>query len=315
MIILVPVLADQPHNAHFNAAKTSACTLSSLLANTPTNTVPLTHQTLIPSFKNMPEDASSAETARKPLENHVQPRGPRGSNRNVTFSAAVFLLSYLLHALLSTSEAHAVHTSVSLYGLGPKLTSGQEAGPDADLIRDRASTKRPRRRHQVSRKSGRKASGIHSHRSVVPERLHVTLNDDLHLHLRHERVGAAGGGNSSDVIDTYEYDDVPGIWENRRVLNRESDNDRDGVPRWQRLPTAEEISRFKTLVRKTLACRKLPALTLALVKGGHVILTASLGHADPELQLPVLRSTRFAIGSLTKAFTATLVSEVLMRRK
>ena len=234
----------------------------------------------------------------------------------MTFSAVVFLVSFLIHSLPSASDAHAVLPPSSHRLLRPKLISGQEvAGPETELIRDGASTKRPRRRHQVSRKSGRKAKKTsQTRREVAPERLHVALNDDLTLH---GRVGATGSrGNSSDVIDTYEYDDIPGIWEiSRRLRNRGGGKDDDGSPPWQRLPTAEEISRFKTLVQQTLACRQLPALTLALVKKGRVLLTASLGHADPELHVPVSRSTRFAIGSLTKAFTATLVSEVLMRRK
>ncbi|KAK7098053.1 hypothetical protein V1264_004941 [Littorina saxatilis] len=119
--------------------------------------------------------------------------------------------------------------------------------------------------------------------------------------------------NDSDVIDVYAYDDVPGIWESRRPRSR-SKGQAGVLPKWQRLPTLENISRFKKLVQQTMACRQLPALTLALVKGGHVILTANLGHADPELHVPVTRSTRFAIGSLTKAFTSTVVSEVLWRR-
>ncbi|XP_076467633.1 uncharacterized protein LOC143298638 [Babylonia areolata] len=128
-----------------------------------------------------------------------------------------------------------------------------------------------------------------------------------------EGKGNFGIANGSDVAGGYKLDEVPAIWEILRVKNskvREEQN----LPVWQRLPTSEDVFRFKKLVQQTMACRKLPALTLALVKDGHVVLRANLGHADPEGRVPVSRSTRFAIGSLTKAFTSTLVSELLLRR-
>jgi CubicO group peptidase (beta-lactamase class C family) len=79
------------------------------------------------------------------------------------------------------------------------------------------------------------------------------------------------------------------------------------------MPTGEELAEFERLVRLTMRCRKMPALTLTLVKQGRVLLTATLGHADPYHHMAVSRDTRFAIGSLTKAFTATLVADRLKR--
>lgn len=88
----------------------------------------------------------------------------------------------------------------------------------------------------------------------------------------------------------------------------------DGDP-WQRLPSPEKVRVFERLVQMTMSCRHLSALTIALVKKQKVLMAKNLGHANPEKQIPVSTNTRFAIGSLTKAFTATVVTEILTRNK
>ncbi|KAL8570291.1 hypothetical protein ACOMHN_011313 [Nucella lapillus] len=161
------------------------------------------------------------------------------------------------------------------------------------------SPRRLRRRHLKSRIARRK---FENNRHEDLEILYVGLGD--------KREGKLDTGNGSDVVGSYKYNEIPAIWESLQA----NDKEQGATPKWRQLPTSEEISRFKKLVQQTMACRKLPALTLVLVKDGQVVLRANLGHADPENQVPVSRNTRFAIGSLTKAFTSTLVSELLMKR-
>ncbi|OFW29829.1 MAG: hypothetical protein A3H97_08790 [Acidobacteria bacterium RIFCSPLOWO2_02_FULL_65_29] len=50
-----------------------------------------------------------------------------------------------------------------------------------------------------------------------------------------------------------------------------------------------------------------PGAVLAIVRGEEVIFARGLGVADIEKKTPVTPDTPFFIGSVTKAFTATLV--------
>jgi len=52
---------------------------------------------------------------------------------------------------------------------------------------------------------------------------------------------------------------------------------------------------------------KLPGLSLAVLKGGKVILTRGLGFADLEKKTPVTPETAFEVGSITKQFTAAAI--------
>jgi len=54
-----------------------------------------------------------------------------------------------------------------------------------------------------------------------------------------------------------------------------------------------------------------PGLAIAVVRGDEVILARGLGFADLDKQVPVTPETLFAIGSSTKAFTATLVGTLV----
>ncbi|KAH9519298.1 hypothetical protein Btru_075205 [Bulinus truncatus] len=69
---------------------------------------------------------------------------------------------------------------------------------------------------------------------------------------------------------------------------------------------AREIDQF---VLHILPCHQSPALTLAIVKEGTVVLTKGYGFTSTNMSVNTTSKTRFAIGSLTKAFTATLVAK------
>jgi len=64
---------------------------------------------------------------------------------------------------------------------------------------------------------------------------------------------------------------------------------------------------FAAFVQKTLAEWKVPGAAVAVVRGGKVILAEGYGLRDVGNGLPVTPRTIFAIGSSSKAFTATAV--------
>jgi len=64
---------------------------------------------------------------------------------------------------------------------------------------------------------------------------------------------------------------------------------------------------FFAFVHKTLAEWKVPGVGVAVVKGGKVILAEGYGLRDVQNNLAVTPRTIFAIGSSSKAFTATAV--------
>ncbi|XP_041357397.1 uncharacterized protein LOC121374360 [Gigantopelta aegis] len=69
-----------------------------------------------------------------------------------------------------------------------------------------------------------------------------------------------------------------------------------------------EKEKIASLMKDVLACGKVPGLTVGVVKNGEVW-TRGFGKADLELDIDVdATTTRFAIGSLTKAFTTTLLA-------
>ncbi|HEX4953642.1 MAG TPA: serine hydrolase [Thermoanaerobaculia bacterium] len=75
----------------------------------------------------------------------------------------------------------------------------------------------------------------------------------------------------------------------------------------------QALEGFEAWVDAALAAWDVPALGLAIVKDGQVILVRGFGQRDREAGLPATENTLFAIGSSSKAFTtfvlATLVEE------
>ncbi|CAG5127508.1 unnamed protein product [Candidula unifasciata] len=72
----------------------------------------------------------------------------------------------------------------------------------------------------------------------------------------------------------------------------------------------EDIARdIHEFVLHLMDCHLSPALTLAVVKDGRVLLANGYGHTSINKSRAVTSETKFAIGSLTKAFTATLVAQ------
>lgn len=70
----------------------------------------------------------------------------------------------------------------------------------------------------------------------------------------------------------------------------------------------QDIERF---VIEQLAAWEVPGCAVAAVKDGRVVLTAGWGRRDVNADLPVTTQTLFAIGSVTKSFTATTVGALV----
>jgi hypothetical protein len=70
----------------------------------------------------------------------------------------------------------------------------------------------------------------------------------------------------------------------------------------------ESIERFVT---EQLAAWEVPGCAIAAVRNGDVVLAAGWGRRDVVADLPVTAHTLFAIGSVTKAFTATTVGALV----
>src|SRR6187397_907996 len=58
----------------------------------------------------------------------------------------------------------------------------------------------------------------------------------------------------------------------------------------------------------SMADWKVPGAAIAVVQDGKVALAKACGQRDVEANLPVTAATQFAIGSITKSFTATGVA-------
>jgi CubicO group peptidase (beta-lactamase class C family) len=65
---------------------------------------------------------------------------------------------------------------------------------------------------------------------------------------------------------------------------------------------------FDEVVEKAIADFDVPGLALAVVAGGEVVYAEGYGYRDLEGELPMTPDTLFAIGSTTKAMTATVLA-------
>ena len=70
----------------------------------------------------------------------------------------------------------------------------------------------------------------------------------------------------------------------------------------------DSLERF---IAEQLAAWEVPGCAVAAVRGGQVELVGGWGLRDREAGLPATQDTLFAIGSTTKAFTATTVGALV----
>jgi CubicO group peptidase (beta-lactamase class C family) len=70
------------------------------------------------------------------------------------------------------------------------------------------------------------------------------------------------------------------------------------------------ITKIKSIANEMLEKTKVPGMAMAIVKDGRVILSEGFGYRDKENKLPVTPSTLFAIGSVSKSFTAMTLAQL-----
>ncbi len=74
--------------------------------------------------------------------------------------------------------------------------------------------------------------------------------------------------------------------------------------------TAAVLNDIDAYIREAMAEWKIPGLAIAVVKDGEVILSKGYGYRDADEELPITPRTLFAIGSITKSFTVTLLGMI-----
>jgi CubicO group peptidase (beta-lactamase class C family) len=72
-------------------------------------------------------------------------------------------------------------------------------------------------------------------------------------------------------------------------------------------PTDPRLKGLDTFALKVLKDWKAAGVTIAVVEKGKVVYTGGFGYRDLDKKLPVTENTQFAIGSCTKAFTASML--------
>lgn len=72
-------------------------------------------------------------------------------------------------------------------------------------------------------------------------------------------------------------------------------------------PTDKRLAGLDTFALRVLKEWNAPGVTIAVVEKNKVVYTGGFGYRDYENKLPVTENTLFAIGSCTKAFTASML--------
>ena len=76
-----------------------------------------------------------------------------------------------------------------------------------------------------------------------------------------------------------------------------------------------EIHALDKFIKETVSCRQIPALSISLVRDGQVIMSRGYGYSDIDNGKKASEHTKFCTGSLTKAFTTTLIADILSKQK
>ncbi|XP_077998698.1 uncharacterized protein LOC144451676 [Glandiceps talaboti] len=79
--------------------------------------------------------------------------------------------------------------------------------------------------------------------------------------------------------------------------------------------TDEQMNDLDDFVNATMLCKNVPGLTLTLVKDGEMVVAKGYGVSDMDKGTPVTDETLFALASLSKSFTATLMAMLLSDRE
>lgn len=75
--------------------------------------------------------------------------------------------------------------------------------------------------------------------------------------------------------------------------------------------TKDDITEFERFVENVMNCKKVVGLGITLVHDNKVIYANGHGYTNIEQNIHADENSKFAIGSLTKAFTSTILAKVL----
>ncbi|MBK8503857.1 MAG: beta-lactamase family protein [Saprospiraceae bacterium] len=81
------------------------------------------------------------------------------------------------------------------------------------------------------------------------------------------------------------------------------------------IPTDVRLQGLDTFAERVLKEWMAPGVTIAVIEKNQVVYTGGFGYRDVENKLPVSENTLFAIGSCTKAFTASMVGMLVKEGK
>jgi CubicO group peptidase (beta-lactamase class C family) len=78
---------------------------------------------------------------------------------------------------------------------------------------------------------------------------------------------------------------------------------------------ADQTTGVDRWIREQMAARKIPGMSVAVVRDGKVVFEKAYGLANIELKVPVTTGTRFIIASTTKAWAATAIMMLVEQGK
>jgi CubicO group peptidase (beta-lactamase class C family) len=81
------------------------------------------------------------------------------------------------------------------------------------------------------------------------------------------------------------------------------------------LPLTAQADSTDDLVRQTMQAEHIPGVAVLIIRDGQTLKRTAYGEASLELHAPLSVDDRFEIGSVTKAFTATLVMQLVEEGK
>ena len=64
-------------------------------------------------------------------------------------------------------------------------------------------------------------------------------------------------------------------------------------------------TKIEKVIRKEMAAKKIPALSIAVIKNNKVIMQSAYNLANIELNVPATLNTSYSLASMTKIFTAS----------
>jgi serine beta-lactamase-like protein LACTB len=78
-------------------------------------------------------------------------------------------------------------------------------------------------------------------------------------------------------------------------------------------PYEETVRRLESFIRREVADKGLPALSVALVDGQRIVWAKGFGYRDPKASAPATADTVYRVGSVSKLFTDLAVMQLVER--